>query len=253
AEELCLLLEREHKGARRLELLLFRVDGEVTALQAGTSAPAREARHLARLFREKLEQAGDDFDAGYGIEAMSLAALAVDPMAQMQATLSRDEKPAQALDGLIDRLGNRLGPARVKRLVPRASHIPERAVSLRPAMAGGEAYAPNDWRASELQQLDGCMGRPLRMLACAEPIEVTAEIPEGPPRSFRWRRIFYRVARAEGPERITPEWWRRDQARTRDYYRVEDVEGRRFWLYRDGLYNRDEKDLPRWYLHGMFG
>jgi protein ImuB len=253
AEELCLLLEREHKGARRLELRLFRVDGEVTALHAGTSAPARDAKHLARLFREKLAQAGDDFDAGYGIEAMGLAALAVDPMAQTQGTLSRGEKPAEALDGLIDRLGNRLGPARVKRLVPRASHIPERATAFRPAMAGGEACSPNDWRASALQQLDGTMGRPLRMLACAEPIEVTAEIPEGPPRSFRWRRVSYRVARAEGPERIEPEWWRRDRTRTRDYYRVEDVEGRRFWLYRDGLYNRDEKDPPRWYLHGMFG
>ncbi len=256
AVELCDLLTRDLKGARRLELLLFRVDGEVTKILAGTSAPSREARHIARLFREKLKQAGDDFDAGFGIEAMSLAALTVDAMAPSQGSLSDERHSAEDIDALIDRIGNRLGPARVRRLRPYASHIPERAVVAVPAM--GEAppassfISPHDWRIPDLQRLDGVVGRPLRMLACAEPIEVTAEVPEGPPHSFRWRRVLHHVVRAEGPERIAPEWWRRDEGRTRDYYRVEDKEGRRFWLYRDGLYTRDA-ELPRWYLHGIFG
>ncbi|WP_293552884.1 DUF6504 family protein [Parvibaculum sp.] len=252
ADELCVLLERYHKGARRLELKLFRVDGEVTTLLAGTSAATRIPSHLARLFREKLQQIGDDFDAGYGIEAMSLAALAVDPLAHKQDALTGEGRADIDIDGLIDRLGNRFGPARVKRLYPRASHVPERASASLPCIRKAEPVSPHDWRVEELQQLDGAMGRPLRMLAAAEPVEVTAEIPEGPPRNFRWRRVLYQVRRAEGPERIAPEWWRNPRDRTRDYYRVEDTTGRRFWLYRDGLYDRDEA-MPRWYIQGMFG
>jgi protein ImuB len=257
SDELCVLLERYRKGARRLELKLFRVDGEVTTLLAGTSAATRMPAHLARLFREKLQQAGDDFDAGFGIEAMSLAALAVDPLAHRQEALTGEGRSDIDIEGLIDRLGNRFGPTRVKRLQPRASHVPERAVVSMPCIRKAAPVSPNgllanDWRMEELQQLDGAMGRPLRMLAAPEPIEVTAEIPEGPPRNFRWRRVLYQIARAEGPERIAPEWWRGASDRTRDYYRVEDTNGRRFWLYRDGLYNRDE-EMPRWYIQGMFG
>jgi protein ImuB len=91
---------------------------------------------------------------------------------------------------------------------------------------------------------------PLRLFARPEPVEAVAEVPDGPPVTFRWRRALYRVARAEGPERIAPEWWRED-AFTRDYFRVEDSAGHRFWLFREGLYGR-ELTAPRWYLHGVF-
>jgi protein ImuB len=95
--------------------------------------------------------------------------------------------------------------------------------------------------------------RPLTLFARPEPVEVIAQVPEGPPLRFRWRRVLYQVARAEGPERIAPEWWRDDAegSPTRDYYRVEDVQGRRFWLYRAGLYGR-ETDRPAWFMHGLF-
>ena len=252
ADELCVLLERYHKGARQLELALFRVDGEVIFLRAGTSAPSRLAPHLARLFREKLQQAGDDFDAGFGIEAMSLAALVVDPLAQTQTAMKDGPAKAHDIDGLMDRLGNRLGAQRVTRLQPQASHLPERASRHVAVLSGNKLVPLSDWRIAALQQADGSVARPLRMLAAPEPIEVTAEIPEGPPRHFRWRRVLYQIARAEGPERIAPEWWRNARDRTRDYYRVEDNEGRRFWLYRDGLYDRDT-EMPRWYIQGMFG
>jgi protein ImuB len=252
ADELCVLLARYHKGARQLELALFRVDGEVTVLRAGTSAPSRVAAHLARLFREKLQQAGDDFDAGFGIEAMNLAALAVDPLMQAQAAMTDGAAADRDIDGLMDRLGNRLGPARVMRLQARASHVPERAVRGVAVLRGDKPVAVNDWRVSALQHGEGAVARPLRMLAAPEPIEVTAEIPEGPPRRFRWRRVLYHIARAEGPERIAPEWWRNTQDRTRDYYRVEDTDGHRFWLFRDGLYLRDT-ETPRWFIQGMFG
>ena len=95
------------------------------------------------------------------------------------------------------------------------------------------------------------------MLPCAEAVETIAEVPDGPPRQFRWRRVIYHVARSEGPERIAPEWWRhgsasQGRAHVRDYYRVEDAQGRRFWLYRDGLFGRETVN-PKWFVHGVFG
>ncbi len=90
-----------------------------------------------------------------------------------------------------------------------------------------------------------------------EPIEALAQVPDGPPLRFRWRRLLHNVAYAEGPERIAAEWWRQGfnpeapPVPTRDYFRVEDGEGRRFWVFRLGLYGR-ETDAPRWFLHGVF-
>ncbi len=92
---------------------------------------------------------------------------------------------------------------------------------------------------------------PLRLFAHPEPVEAMAEVPDGPPVHFRWRRVLYRVVRAEGPERIAPEWWHQNADRTRDYFRVEDASGHRFWLYREGLYDR-EIEIPRWFMHGVF-
>jgi protein ImuB len=93
--------------------------------------------------------------------------------------------------------------------------------------------------------------RPLRLLDPPEPVDETiSEVPDGPPIRFRWRRVLREVTRAEGPERIAPEWWRQqDGSLTRDYFRVEDRKGHRYWLYREGLYGRD---APRWFLHGLF-
>ena len=254
AGELCRLLASERRGARQLELTLFRADGEVTRLSAGTAAASHDALHLARLFREKLGQAGDDFDTGFGIEAAMLAATAVDPLAPAQDSFDAEGAGAEALAQIIDRLGARLGHERIVRLEPRASHVPERAVVSVPALKG-VAPAMQGWRVQVEEQmaaaLTGYLARPLRLLTRPEPVETVAEVPEGPPRIFRWRRVTHRVTRSEGPERIAPEWWRSGGRRTRDYYRVEDAEGRRFWLYRDGLYLRD-KAGPRWYLHGIF-
>jgi protein ImuB len=84
-------------------------------------------------------------------------------------------------------------------------------------------------------------------------VEVIAEEPDGPPRSFRWQRTLHEVTRFEGPERIAAEWWHRapgDPGLTRDYYRVEDMRGRRLWLFRHGL--NDERPTPLWYVHGLF-
>lgn len=251
-QDLCPLLEKDGTGARRLELMLFRVDGEITRLDVGTSRPMRDPRHLARLFREKLAQAKDDFDAGYGMETLSLAAIETGPLTPCQIGIEQDhEKQAQSLDLLIDRMGNRLGSNRILKIKPRESHMPERAAIRVPVLSAPEGGAAHDqpiWPTEHYHRL----GRPLRLFARAEPVEVVAEVPEGPPRQFRWRRVLHQIIRAEGPERLAPEWWRDSQGRTRDYYKVEDMEGHRFWLYREGLYNRDSSP-PTWFIHGQFG
>lgn len=258
-EDMVPLLKGARQGARRLRLHLFRTDGIRSDIQAGTSAPSDDAAHLAMLFSERLTGFRRDLEIGLGIEAMVLNVTAAEDIVPAQADLPdgppkrRTKRRPADLGFLVDRLGNRLGFERVGQMEPREAHIPERAVVFIPAIAGvrplEESREPHDWRVEERQRI----GRPLRMLPCAEPVEAIAEVPDGPPRRFRWRRVTYRVAQAEGPERIAPEWWRESRpSYVRDYYRVEDTEGRRFWLYRDGLFGR-ETGTPQWYVHGVFG
>ena len=151
-----------------------------------------------------------------------------------------------AIDELADRLATRLGRGRVRRLRPADTHIPEQAQLELPA---ADAPPPLPWQEPESGEPPT---RPFHLFDPPQPIEVIAEVPDGPPHQFRWRRQAHAVRRYEGPERIAAEWWRRrdNGGLTRDYYRVEDAQGRRFWLFRHGLY--DEKPDPRWYIHGVF-
>jgi len=247
--DLCQRLETAHQGARRLELAFFRVDGERTDITVGTGSPNRDPKHLERLFAEKL----DGLDAGFGIETMILAAVAVDPLAPVQEDLQTKGRAVAGMTRLVDRLSNRLGPCHVMRLAPRASHLPERAC--RAISAASPLLArETEPESSENQPRTP---RPVHLLPWPEPVEVMVPLPDHPPVMFRWRRHQHRVNRADGPERIEPEWWREDPANkasegagSRDYYRVEDMDGQRFWLYRQGLYRPDLQ--PRWYLHGFF-
>ncbi len=241
--ELCRVLTAAALGARRLELALYRVDGGVRRARIGTSRPTRDPAALQRLFAERLE----DLDLGFGIEAMTLTALEVAPLPALQLGLAGRQgaplgTPADdALAPLVDRLGNRPGLAAILRFGPRESHLPERAVAAKRALDPG---ASGVWHPMP--------PRPSRLLARPEPVEVTALLPDHPPVLFRWRARLHRVARAGGPERIAPEWWRapRQDASSdviRDYFQVEDEDGRRFWLYREG-----SEGAGRWYLHGLF-
>jgi protein ImuB len=170
------------------------------------------------------------------------------PLAAAQIDFSGAGAEGDDLAGLMDRLAARLGASRITRYVPVDSHVPERAVLARPFACA----SPETWTA-EQQESETPPDRPLRLFARPEPVEVMAEVPEGHPLRFRWRRVVHEVAHAEGPERIAPEWWQPDdqERATRDYYRVEDEEGRRYWLYREGLYGR-ETATPAWYVHGLF-
>ncbi len=264
-EELCTTLEKDGKGARRMELTCYRVDGSTARQSIALARPSQEPTHCRRLFAERLEE----IDAGFGIETLILAAEVVQPLAAQQLTL--EDRASRRRDGdlaqLIDRLSNRLGRASVKQTRPRQSHIPERAIDHFAAITAAEhkSQGRHKAEAGQSEPPGNLAPRPFRLLPHPEPIAVTAEIPEGPPLSFTWRHQAHRVARAEGPERIAPEWWlepagsgfsaQAAQMMTllRDYYRVEDSEGRRYWLFRAGLYGDPQiAGTPTWYLHGFF-
>lgn len=245
---LCHDLAEARKGARSLTLHAYRVDGEIARIAIAMGRPARDPRHMKKLFQERLEA----IDLGFGVETALVTADLVEPLLPRQIALHAHDRrvSGDATDQLIDRLANRLGEPRIRRLRPHDSHIPERAQRRAPATREGAPWA------------DPTRPRPLRLLDRPEPIEVIAEIPESPPIQFTWRRVSRRVLRADGPERIEPEWWRqigtpapgKAYGRVRDYYRVEDREGRRYWLYREGLYQEEgQSGKPAWFLHGVFG
>lgn len=238
AAVMCARLEAEGRGARRFELGFHRLDGLTQRVAIGLSLPGREAARIARLLIPHIER----IDPGFGIEVATLSAEGVEPLGARQQTLDARAEiaPEDGLAPLIDRLANRLGAKAVWRDESWPSHAPERAVIRRAPLA---ALAGEGW--------DPARPRPLRLFRRPEPIEAMAPIPDDPPVSFRWRGVLHRVRRAEGPERLAPEWWRAPRARTRDYYRVEDDSGARFWLFRTGLYGQDPP--PQWWLHGLFG
>ena len=240
-EDLSASLERDGLGARELALLFCRVDGGAAERGVSTARATRDGAHLRRLFEGKIETV----DPGFGIDAMALHAVRAEPLAHEQFRLAEGGRGSNEPGPLIDRLQARLGEGSVSRLAPVASHLPERAERRMAPGREGEAWPVRP----------GLPQRPFRLFDRPEPVEVIAELPDGPPALFTWRRLRRRIARAEGPERIEPEWWTGGSGSDpRDYYRVEDVEGRRYWLYRAGLYrNAGGKGPPRWYIHGLYG
>jgi protein ImuB len=231
-------------GARALRLSLYRVDGAVQAVDLGLTLPTRSAAHVAYLLGLKLERMGTAVEVGFGFEALALAVTIAERMEPKQGELvCHAGEGAERTAALVDALKQRLGAEAVWRLAPAARHLPERSET--PCPAAGEAPP---WPAPDATRL-----RPLLLLSRPEPADdVIALVPEGPPQRFRWRGKVHAVARAQGPERIAGEWWgERTPQPTRDYYLVEDDAGRRFWLYRAGLYGR-ETAAPRWFVHGMF-
>ena len=239
AGDLAALLEREGGGARALRFTAFRVDGEAPQAEARTSRATRDPAHIAALFDGKL----DHIDPGFGIEAAGLEAVDGENLAAQQDDLTGHGRDEMAFTRLVDRLAARLGADRVLRPFRRGSHLPERGEGLAPL-----AEAPPDAPRPVTRKV----ATPLRMLENPEEAEVVHAVPDGPPARFRWRHRLHDVARSAGPERIAPEWWRaRPGTRLRDYYHVEDAEGRRFWLYREGVAGDGRGGNPRWFVHGL--
>ena len=230
-------LARRGLGARRLDLVFRRVDGQPRAVCVGAAAASRDAAHLAKLLCSRLPQV----DPGFGIEEATLTAGVVEPLAAKQdESLGQVERNGVDISLLVDRLGVRVGPKRLFRIVPVESDIPERSVRRVPALAPAAGLT---WPAH--------LDRPTKLIDPPEPITATALVPDSPPIFFVWRSERRRVVRADGPERVRGEWWVSDQelSLVRDYYRVETQEGGRFWIFRDAPMSQG----PRWWLQGVFG
>jgi len=274
AVQLGLQLEAEGLGGRAFHLFLYRVDHQIMTLSVNSARLSRDPDHISALFNHRSERLAQEYDPGFGIDMISLAVSSVDAFTQTQLGAFAAADGAEDLDQLQDRMSSRLGPLAVLRTQFVATHIPERAARLVPALVA----QPSDLRGTPPLQ------RPLRLLPAPEPIAINAEVPHGLPASMIWRRVSYKLTKAAGPERIGAEWWQSGQrlelvpppvpkqpepgetpkppphmpdlalfepaAVTRDYYIAEDDTGRRFWIYREGLY--EGEIMPRWYLHGFF-
>ncbi len=257
AQSLRGILEREGRGARLLEALFFRADGDVRHIPVRTGAPLRDPAVMLRLLNEKLDALADPLDPGFGFDLIRLEATLAEETKPVTTSFDADENARWQVEFLIDRLAARFGEHRVQRFVAQDTHIPEAQSVAVPAQA---REFLGHWRNKRNAAANDPPRRPLRLFETPEAITASLSTPpDGPPKFFRWRQCRHDVAHAEGPERIAMQWWRgsvgesrsdlKDSKPARDYFRVETTEGQRFWLYRDG------PDIPggaRWYLHGIF-
>ena len=240
AVKLCEALAAKGLGARRVDLVCHRVDSHAQAMRVGTATPVRDPKRLTRLLTDRIET----IDPGFGIEVLALAATLAEPLQQRQTATMFREDAAPDVSDLVDTLGNRIGERRLYRVEPVASDVPERSTRrVAPLAPTDGATWPGRWP------------RPSRLLPAPEPIEAIALLPDHPPAAFTWRGVRRRVRRGDGPERVFGEWWRRDAelAVVRDYFRVEDEAGERFWIFRAGDGEDEGTGSQRWFLHGVFG
>ena len=257
AQMLVTAMDKQGKGARRLEASFFRTDGAVRTIVVDSGLPVTKSAMMDRLFRERLDALRDPLDPGFGFDLVRLSASRTEIVVQQQHDLDANVHDNDELAALIDRIAARIGGKRVVVHLPQDTHIPERAVMAAPAQHHLTTAVQAIWpvRVESEPPL-----RPLRLFERPEPIKVPfALVPDGPPHHFTWRRATHVVMRVEGPERVAMEWWKQDgQSLTRDYFRVEDEGGLRFWIYRDGLYGHelaDDKGEPipaNWFMHGLF-
>jgi len=231
-QEICERLEKSYLGSRHMDLACYRVDGTVSRCEIRTSKPTRSIPHLMSLFGGRL----DTLRAGFGFETFVLSVLDIEALDPIQLSLSQANpvKNESSFDALVDRFGMRLGFQEVNRIRVCESFLPEHAVEFRPATAPTAASA--EWPAYRV--------RPVRLIDPPRRIEVSILIPGESPVQFFIGNRKHRIVRSEGPERLTVEWWRSKTSRwgTRDYYRIEDDQGFRFWIFRDLF--------EHWFLHG---
>jgi protein ImuB len=248
AQSLSEIMEREGKGARLLEAAFFRADGKVERIAVRLGTALRDPQVMLRLLRQKLDALADPLDPGFGFDLIRLEAVLAEETNPVTVSFDSHENARAQVSFLVDRLAARFGDAQVLRFVPQDTHIPEAAGAAVPAQ---DRDFTNDEPWPVKRQAGDPPRRPLRLLQKPEQIRADFPVaPDGPPKFFTWRECRHEVARAEGPERIAMEWWKR-KGLTRDYFRVETPAGQRFWLYRDGLYKEAGfKDC--WFMHGIF-
>jgi protein ImuB len=240
------ILEREGRGVRILEAVFFRADGKVSRVEVRIGEPSRDPGVMLQLLQPRLDTLADPLDPGFGFDLIRLQTLLAEETRPATISFDSNENARRQVAFLVDRLSARFGEHRVQRFVPQTTHIPEAQAIAVPAQDG---VGQQTWHLK--RRPNDPPRRPLRLLQKPEAISVPlSEVPDGPPVRFCWRRTELQVTRAEGPERIAMEWWRKEGL-TRDYFRVETKDGQRFWLYRDGPYQQNGF-ASRWYLQGLF-
>ena len=232
--ELCRDLEQASEGARRFDMVFTRVDGHTQTIRIACAHPSRAVTHLSKLLAEKLPAV----DPGFGIEAAALTAWRVDALTPAQLNADGSVSSERDLGELVDRLSARVGARNVFKVAAVESDLPERAA----VPANPMARAPQDWPPH--------LPRPMRLLSPPERVQVIALLPDYPPAKFRWRAQMHSVRISDGPERVFGEWWqsRREVGEQRDYFRVENEQGQRYWLFR---VLRPGQDVD-WFMHGVF-
>ena len=233
---MCKRLQSEGKGLRAAILRCYRVDGGVVGADIGTNRPSHHTGHLFKLFELKIAT----IEPALGIELFTLEAAKVEEISLEQEALWLPEGGGLADNNLIellDKLANKIGTNNIRRYLPQESYWPERCV--KPARSLAEK-ASTKWRSGN--------PRPSLLLKKPERVEVTALLPDNPPMLFIYKGERHIIKKADDAERIEPEWWRRKRPH-RDYYVVEDEQGRRYWLFRSGHYSDEQS---QWYLHGFF-
>lgn len=257
AQMLIEAMERHGNGARRLEAAFFRTDGVVRTITVEAGQPVTRADVINRLFREKFDALADPLDPGFGFDLIRLSASHVALVVQDQRDFDSRTQDNDDVAALIDRIAARIGKRRVVVHLPQDTHIPEYAAVAVPAQHHLAQATSSEWPPRHEGEPPL---RPLRTFERPEPVQVIADFPHGPPAAFTWRRAQHRIVRVEGPERIAMQWWTHDvgiapadhgAARTRDYFRIEDSEGCRFWLYREGIHRREVREF-RWFMQGVF-
>ena len=233
-EKLCTRLQQEQKGLRKAIFKCYRVDGKTEQVNIGTHLPSYHIEHLFRLFELKLST----IEPALGIELFILEAPVVEDHFPQQEAMWQGVGGLEdvRLAELIDRFANKIGIQAIHRYLPDEHYWPERSFK----------------EATSLQEKPTTVWldnpRPLQLLRIPERINVTALIPDYPPMLFRYKGKIVNIVKADGPERIEQEWWLQ-QGQHRDYYRVEDAAGNRYWIFRLGHY--DEK-VYQWFIHGFF-
>lgn len=228
-------LELHGQGARRLEAVFFRADGAVRCIAIEMGVPTRDPTIIDRLFGEKLAMLADPLDPGFGFDLIRLSAVRVERVLSEAVGFDVNVNEKSEINFLIDRLATRFGSHRILTFQPRDTHIPEQAWAAVPA----QHAQPSKLLWKKTRKAKDAPRRPLLLFTRAKPIDFAMT-------HFIWRKAHRVVVQCEGPERIAMEWWRYETPQpSRDYFRVEDSEGRRYWLYQQGT-------QPEWFLHGVF-
>ncbi len=235
-DELCKRLRKEGKGLRNAIFKCLRIDDKIEQINININHASNNPKHLFKLFELKIAT----IEPALGIELFTLEASNVEDVVIVQQTFWTANSSFDSIEvaELLNNIESKFGNNIIHRYLPDEHHLPEHSIKLATSLKDKPGI---EWNTNKL--------RPIHLLNEPEPIEVTAPIRDYQPMNFRYKNKFHKVTKADACERIEAEWWL-NPGLHRDYYIVEDDEGKRYWLFRLGHYTADK--TPSWFIHGFF-